>query len=878
MKNMSKLSFFVLTFLLIPFILFSQKSVEIKGIVTGSDINGPLPGVNVFEKGTVNGTITDMDGNFSIKLSGESGVLVISYVGYQQEEIPVGENNSYIEIQLKPETKDLDEVVVIGYGRAKKSDLTGSLVSISSDELENSRDMGIEQALQGKAAGVQITNNSGAPGAGLSVRIRGVGSLNSGMQPLYVVDGFIMGDQSFGKENSATPDNKVGISFLDPSEIESIEILKDASAAAIYGARGANGVVLITTKKGKSGKGVFNFDSYIGMQQLAKDPNIMNAEQYRAFSNEYNTNIGRPVYPGFEEGTELENTDWVDAVTRNAMIKNYKLSVSGGNETSTYLLSASYQNQEGIVYNSGYERFSARINGQHKVNEFITLGENFVFAKTMRNRVDEQGFGGGNILYNALTADPSAPVYDTAVPRMNAPGLPNWTYLERSPGSNNPVRAMETDDMTYGSYNYFGNVFADIKILKELTFHSRFGFNITDGLFQIFHPQYYINAFDQRSQTGFEYRTEKYINWDLENTLTYTNTFGEHDITVMGGFTAQKESFVDLRLNYDNFPYEEPFMLYPNVPDSDAALKSTESSPMEYSIASVLARVMYSYQDKYLFTASFRRDGSSKFGPSNRWGTFPSFSAGYKMSEEPFIKSIPAISFLKLRGGWGLLGNQAIPPYQYSTTLYSPGNNYPFGLNEELYFGFLPNGIANENIKWETTSQTNFGVDWGFFKNKVTLTIDYFNKHTYDLLMPLPAPAFTGIHNLERVGGGNKPTGYGNVAEINNNGLELAGGYKYRSNSGDFSIKLNANISFVNNKVLKLVDKDDEWYSNGFNGTNVSVTREGGTTAEFYGYVVEGLYQSYDDILNSPYQGPIDPHATDNSVEPNLRKYISPKE
>lgn len=845
----------IIPFLLIYMVtdLYGQNGWKVSGVVTEIENNEPLPFVTIAEKGTNNGTVTNDEGQYSIEVADENAVLVFSFIGYLKEEIPVNGRNE-ISLTLVPDIQKLEEVVVIGYGTQKKSDLTGALATVSSEDMEKVPAMGIDQAMQGKAAGVEVISNTGAPGSKTTVRIRGIGTLNSGTEPLYVIDGFIMGDQSFGKEGGNIPDNKVGIGFLDPSDIASVEVLKDASAAAIYGSRGANGVILITTKKGTAGKTQVNFDAYQGVQTIYKKYDIMGPEEFRDYWNEARLAAGRPIYEGLEEGTELNETDWLNEIFTPARMENYKLSFSGGNESSTFYLGGSYMNQAGMIENSGFNKISFRVNSQHNISEKVKVGENISVTNTDRDRIANEG----SILSGALMADPTAEVYDSTG---------NWNHLFRTASSGNPVGVMERNNYTYKTTRFLGSVYLDAKLFNSVTFHTNFGLDINSGDMESFDPKYQITPSDRSDRNYFRKRHEKWINWDWENTVTYSQVFGNHDITVMGGVTAQKESFEDTRIDMHDFPFDEEFMRYPNLPTTEGVVNSLGSSPMAYSIFSVLGRAMYAYRNKWLLTSSIRRDASSRFGPNYRVGIFPSFSLGYKISEESFMENIPVISFMKIRGGWGKLGNQAIPPFGYTTNVYT-GTNYSTGFDNNVIIGSMPAGPANPDMHWETTSQTNIGVDAGLFENKLSVTIDGYYKKTTDLLIQVPISAMTGIQNPERIGG-QPPWPFVNAAEVENKGIDAVLSYKIKL--GDFFFNVNGNVSHVKNNVLSLAGGEPVYSNDGR-----SKTIEDTPVASFYGYVVEGIFQSYDEIASAPSQGPDDPHIADPSVDPNPRRYIAP--
>jgi len=854
---------------------FSQGGHTVTGVV--KDENGsPLIGVNVFEKETTNGAVTDMNGTYTIDVSSSDAVLVFSFIGYTKQEVPVNDLNN-INVNLEPEALDIDEVMVIGYGTVKKSNALGAISSVSSKDVENLSVASIDQALQGKAAGVQVINSSGAPGGKVTVRIRGLSTLNAGAEPLYVVDGVILGDNSFGKDGGNIPDNKTGIGFLDPNSIESIEVLKDASATAIFGARGANGVVLITTKKGAAGATKVSLNMYKGFQKLRKKYDILSPEQFRDFYNIFQVNSGRPIYDDFAEGMELPaHTDWQEEIINTGSmsdliastpIENISLNISGGNEKNTYLVGAQYFNQAGLLKKSGIKKYSVNVRGDHQLYDWMKFGEKLMVSRSNRDRSSEVS----GVVRNMLIADPTAAPYDSTG---------NWTDLNRSGYGQNPVGIRDRRVYTYISDRVFGSAYVDINILPNLVFHSVAGLDINLGDMEGFLPEYYINPSDKRDLAIFRKRYERWDNFDFENTLTYTNTFGRHDLTAMVGYTFQKERFVDMRTTSTGFPYEEEYMRYPNVPNPLDIVTELGSSPMEYAISSVLSRVMYSFDEQLLVSASLRRDASSKFSSNYRAGYFPGVSVGYVLSRLPFIKAIEPISFLKIRAGWGVLGNQSIPAYRYTTQI-GLGNNYNFGLDETTYVGALPNGISNPDIRWERQTQQNIALEGGFFKNRLSFTFDLFRKDTDDMLLTEQLPAFVGVHSLERVNdvgsSGNLPII--NAASMRSSGYEVLLGYKTVVSS-DLNFNINLNFSQTSAEVLSLSENTSQLLSNQDfrSGFNMSITEPGHSPAGFYGFAVEGIYSDYDDIashLNEDAED-IDPYTYDRSGTPNPRRYIAP--
>lgn len=869
----SKISYKLLENKLI--VIHAKQQFKVTGKVYEAGTYVPMPGVNVVEQGNPsNGTITNLNGVFELEVSKKDAKLVFSFIGFETQIIPVDTEKEMI-INLKQEAQQITEVVKIGYGIVKKSNALGAISSVSNEDIENLPVSNIDQALQGKAAGVQVMSNSGAPGGSMTVRVRGMSTLNSGQSPLYVVDGVILGDKSFGKEGGQVPDNKSVIDFLDPNQIESVEVLKDASATAIFGARGSNGVVLITTKKGKSGEAKVSFNMYRGIQTLRKKYDILSPEQFRDYWNEYNTNSGRSIKPEFDPENELPaHTDWQEEIINIGSfgdlltatpIENYNLAISGGSDKSTYYVSGTYFNQKGLLKKSSYKKYSLSIKGEHKINDRIKFGESLIVTKAFRDRSSEVS----GIIRNMLIADPTASPYDST-------GY--WADLDNSGYGQNPVGIRDRFEYLYNNDRYFASIFVDATILPNLVFHSTVGYDVSIGDMQSFEPEYFINPQDKRDLAIYRKRDERWNNWDVENTLTYQRKFGEHDITAMVGYTFQKESFVDLRTTCTGFPYSEDYMLYPNVPNPGEVVTELGSSPMEYIISSTLGRLMYSYKDQLLISASVRRDGSSKFASNYRHGIFPGVSVGYVLSRLPVFENSKIVSFLKARAGWGMLGNQSIPPYRYSTQI-GIGNNHNFGTDKTTYIGALPDGISNPNVKWEETTQENLAVDVGLFQNKLTLTVDVFRKTTNDMLFEDQIPFYVGVHSLERVSNvehtGKVPIL--NVAEMRTKGLEFIIGYRTRIKN-DLNMSCSFNLSTTKNEVLKLSDNISEYYSNADfrTGFNMSRTVVGRSAADFYGYYVEGIFDSYDEIAAHAFQGDMDPAYTDPTKEYKPYKYISP--
>ncbi len=814
-------------------VLFSQE-IKIQGKVISSDDRYALPGVNIVIKGTTDGTITDLDGNYELTTQ-EDAVLVFSFIGYKDQEIPVNGRNK-IDVEMEVQTRELEETIVIGYGTVKKSDLTGSVAKITSEDLEKRKVVGVDQILQGVASGVQVTQNSGAPGSSISVKIRGIGTVNSS-EPLYVVDGVPISDNTLNIEGI---DNKGSIDFLNPNDIESIEVLKDASSTAIYGARGANGVVLITTKKGKKGQTRISADSYYGFQQVTNYIDVLDAREFAKLKIDYDMLTRGDVHPRNNDIANPDNlpayTNWQEEIFRVAPMQSYQVSVMGGGERSSLLLSANYIQQDGIIKNADYNRLSVRLNSDLKVTKKINIGENFNFSASTRNRIQEgSSVGGptGSAIPTALAADPTRPVYDSTG---------TWASITRTK-TVNPVGLIERANYTYNTKRLMGNFYGDWEIINNLKFRTNFGLDITWGDLLEFIPQYEVNTFDAFPQSWLKRKDEYWINKSFENTLTYSNTFKDkHDLTILAGVTAQEEIFTDMFIQNRDFPSTNPDMRYiSSIPVKEGNENTIiDGNKTEWALFSYLGRLNYSFNNKYLITASVRKDGSSRFGPKKRWGVFPSAAIAWKLHEEDFFNSA-IINTCKIRLGWGQIGNQNIGLYQYALAV-EPGYNYPLGPDEEIHTGYRTNSVANDEIHWESTESSNIGLDLQFFDSKFALTMDYFNKRTEDMLLRLPVPWAIGISEQDFP--------YKNSGEVLNKGFEFDVSYKEMETA--FSYKLGLNLSVIRNEVIDL--GGSEIYSNSIGSDFASVTRENEPVASFYGYKTMGLFQTAEEIENAPFQ------------------------
>ena len=736
-----------------------QQAKTVTGTVT--DVSGePIIGANIRIKGTTTGTITDIDGNFSIKAEPQS-VIEVSYIGYLTQETVIN-NQKSIRFLLKEDTKTLDEVVVIGYGVQKKADLTGSVANINTEKLNTQSNANIGQALQGKIAGVDIVSQGGAPGSGTRIMVRGIGTLNNA-SPLYIVDGMYM--------NS--------IDHINPNDIASIDVLKDASSAAIYGSRAANGVIIVTTKEGSNteGKPIIDLSVNLGISTASKFLDMLDAKGWAEVTTIARQAIGKPA---LDMATDLANkpdNDWQDIMFRPALMQNYNLSVNGGGKYSTYYTGLGYFNQDGIVKGTNYQRYNIQSKNDYKRGIF-SAGTNLIISFSHDKPLHQELRGG--MIGTILQSVPTLEKYDDT-----REGGYGGTYGDVV---NIPHPLAIIDDNIMDRYNenvkIFANLYAQIELFKGL----KYKLNLTPD-FSFERYKNYLNKYDfglaTNSITQLTERQRRRRNILVENLLTFDRTFGEHKISALAGYTYQDSRFRHIQAYGEGLPQ--------GLEEIDAATtnRSNEGNSWRSVLTSILGRVFYSYQNKYLFTATIRRDGSSKFGKNNRYGYFPSFSLGWNVAEEKFMENVHWLDQLKLRGGYGVLGNQEIDNYQYSSTI-TTGINYPDG-NGGLLQGAFPKNFANPDIKWEETAMTNVGIDFMAFNNRLSLTADYYVKNTKDILLTVPIPISSG--------GANDPIR--NAGKIRNNGFEFNLGWMDQPNP-DISYGINLIGSFNKNKVIAM--------------------------------------------------------------------------
>ncbi len=799
----------------------SAPPIEAVGQVVDIDTGEPLIGVNIIIKGGTTGAATDFDGRFSLEVP-IGTTLVFSYIGYRDKEIKIKQANIG-SIYLEPDARQLEEVIVVGYGTQKRSDLTGALSSVSEKEIKALPTTGLDQALQGRAAGVQVTQNSGAPGGGVSIRIRGIGSTLSA-EPLYVIDGIpVVNDNQGTSANFSELDgggqNSNALNTINPSDIESIEILKDASATAIYGARAANGVVLITTKRGEKGKSSISLESYYGIQELSKKVPVMDLQQYALYYGD----IGFEVIEEFENIDLLgKGTDWQDAVFRRAGMQNYQLTVSGGSEKTRFAMSGGYHFKEGIVIGSDFNRLSGKINIDHSFSDRVRVGNSFLVSRTKENITFNDNSNG--VVYTALLMVPNAPV-------RNADGSFAGPQEEITLSFDNPVaRALETSDVNTKT-RVLSNIYAEIDIFPWLKYRTEFGTDIVYANHNTFFPQFQRGNFFGKS--GVRRSLNNSVFWINKHLLTFNKTFAQkHNITSLFGFEAQEGKYEWLFAARENLPTNE----LPQLSLGDAGQQQSNGGAGHWALLSYFGRLNYGFDDRYLLTATVRVDGSSRFGPNNRYGVFPSAAFAWRASNEPFLKDLDFIDNLKIRAGVGTVGNQEIGLYSYTSNIRSIN----LAIGDQLVTGFGPDNIANPDVRWESSFQTNIGFDLGLFKNRIELIADFYVKKADGMLLPALIPLTAGSLNAPFV----------NIGEIENRGVEVS--LNTQNMTGVFSWRTGLNFTVNTNEVISL----------GSNGNLVGVlqripvtrTEEGRAISQFYGYVMEGIFQNQAEVVESPFQ------------------------
>lgn len=838
----------LLFFMLLTTAMFAQQ-VTVTGRVTSRANGDPIPGVSVVQLGTTIGTITDIDGNYT--LSTEMGAtLVFSFIGLDTRELVV--NSTSMSIEMEETFTDLDEVIVVGYGVQKRSVITAAISSVSAEDLEISKPSRIEDVLKGKVSGVQITQSSGQPGADSKVRIRGIGTINNS-EPLYIVDGMAVDG---------------GISYLNPTDIQSVEILKDAASAAVYGARAANGVVLVTTKSGVKGRTTVSYDFSYGWQNPWKKKEVLNATEYMVIMNEALANDGNsPRYTNEQISDAGAGTDWQDETFNyNAPVANHQVSIQGGSDQGSYFLSFGYYNQEGIVGGdygkSNYERYSIRANNNYTVFEAdrnylnkVRVGINAGYSRDKSSGI-ETNSEYGSILGSAITFNPLVPVYAEnpdailaqyphAVTDKNGLvySIPPAGFQELA----NPVAMLNAPQNSFGNSDKFVATFwGELDILKGLKFKSSYGVDLAfwgnDGYT---FEHFLASQGKDHTQSHVFSNMHRGFRWQLENTLTYNLSLNEdHNFTALLGQSAMEYTLRELYGDDYDLLENNPSKANINAAIADRALERVAGGTGGFSsiaLASYFGRLDYNYREKYMLQATVRRDGSSRFGANNKWGIFPSVSVGWNVTNEAFMDGRPDfITHLRVRGSWGVNGNERIGEFRYASMM--EGNqNYYFGAGDDMamQYGAGPTILSNPDIKWEETEQINFGLEGRFFRSALTLGFDYFVKTTSGMLVDQPIPRYVG-----------KGSPVANIGDMENSGYEFELGF--RNSIGEFNYYINGNASLLSNKLIKYGNESGEIiYENaGASGVGPFVKGENGEVFPyFYGYKTDGIIQNQAEAL-----------------------------
>ena len=799
----------------------------VSGIVKSESGGEPLVGATVKVKETNTGGITDIDGRYTIQANlGQT--LIVSYIGYRTKEVKV-ERTTRIDILLQEDNEMLDEVVVVGYGTMKRSDLTGSVVSVTGDELKKSVVTSLDQALQGRAAGVQVTQNSGTPGGGISVSIRGINSLN-GNEPLYVIDGVAIS----GNNTS----NSSVLSSINPADIVSMEVLKDASATAIYGSRASNGVVLITTRQGEEGKTKVSYEGYYALQQLPKKLETLTLPEYAVYQNLRAATIGFGAREEFKDPSLLSRgTDWQNEIFRTAPMHNHQINISGGSKSMKYSLSGGYMQQDGIVFGSDFERFSFRVNMDNDINKWLTTGLRASVARTQQtNNVD-----GSGAIYNALNQLPE-------VPARNPDGSFGM-QTENMYGTyfSNPLSDLIQNENYSRNTQVYVNAFADIKLWKGLVFRTEYAANFNYSNDYKFTPSYDYEHFKQQSSASRGAGNGS--NWTLKTYFTYNNTFGKHGLSAMLGHEAQENKYESLSGSRTNFLFNSVHEL----DAGDATTAKANSSRGSSAIESYFGRLNYNYDDRYLLTATLRADGSSSFAKESRWGWFPSVALAWKVNNEAFLKDVEAINSLKLRLGWGVVGNQWAGSYAYGVTMASAASIWGTG----FYAGNYP----NRELKWEETNSFNVGLDLALFNNRIEFIADAYYKKTDNLLMQASLPTY--VSSLIRAP-------WVNAGAMTNKGVEFTLN-THNIQTRDFTWTSGLTFSINHNEVTKLYSESSA--ISGINGSEtLTYTMVGEPVGQFYGYKVIGMFKEEGDFYKKGADGNFLLDETGNRIQVAIPK------
>ena len=829
------------------------QNIQIKGTVVSGTDNEPLPGVNVVVKGnTSTGTITDFNGTFTLSAPADA-ILSISYIGFKSQEIAV-KGHKDIKIVLQEDSETLDEVVVVGYGVQKKSVVTASIAKVSADDLASTAPVRMDNALKGLASGVTVTSSSGQPGAAAQIRVRGVGTIrteNGAADPLYIVDGMPL---------------EGGLDYLNPNDIASIEVLKDAASGAVYGARAANGVILVTTKTGKIGKTKVTYDFSYGWQSAWKKRDVLNASEYALMINEGAINAG--IAPKFSDPYSYgQGTNWQDEVfNNNAPMMNHQVSVSGASEKVNYLFSLGFYTQDGIVGGnfdrSNYERLTLRSNTQYTLFDeskernwlnSLKVTSNLSYARIKSTNFDDNSTW-GTPLGSALALSPILNVYDETEEAIKAQFDKYGTTAEYTPvydprngklfsipgefgEMSNPIAKLSLPGDKHWSHKFVANFSAELQLWDNLKFKTSYGADLSFWGYDSYRPLYYLRSGESSTQSSAYSRKEDGTVWQLENVLMYDKSIDKHSFSVLLGQSAKKSSGSYLYGSRNNITnYSRPYIDASTGLAANADRDAAGAPSVDATLASIFARASYNYDERYMLQVTVRRDGSSRFGPNNHYAVFPSFSLGWNLTNEKFMNKRPNwLTTTKIRLSWGKNGNENIGNFKY-IVLTSPGNNAIFGSSENVINGVKASGLANPDLKWEESEQLDFGLDFGFFNNALTFTADYYKKKTNGMLMEMNIPFYVGEA---------KPIG--NVGKMENSGIELEAAYKFRVS--DWNFRVSANASYLKNKLIEYGNESGWENLDSFQGTgDISRAENGKPFPFFYGYKTAGIFQNTDEV------------------------------
>lgn len=828
---MKNFMLFLMTLFLSCHVMAQQTTIT--GTITDGADGSPLIGANVLVKGTGTGSIADINGKFSVSVPTGKEVLVISCIGYKQQEITLKPGQKVVNVVMKEDSELLDEVVVVGYGTMKKSDLSGASVSMGEDKIKGSIITNLDQSLQGRAAGVTAVTTSGAPGSSSSIRVRGQATINASAEPLYVIDGVIVqgGGQSgadFGL-GDALGNGSVStispLSTINPADIVSMEILKDASATAIYGAQGANGVILVTTKRGKSGEAKFSYDGMFAVQRQTKRLETMNLREYAGFYNDF-VNVGEATESNYLSDPSLlgKGTNWQDAIFQTALQHQHQVSAQGGSEKVQYYVSGSYMDQDGTIIGSSFERFSVRTNLDAQLKKWLKLGLSATYSNTDESlKLADSDEG---LINYSLTTIPSIPIYnvDGSYSSVSQEGYTNP----------NPVAMAMEDDILLARQKLTGNIFLEVTPIKNLTWHSELGYDISSSKAERYKPMIDLGTWKRASNSSSIQKNSSTF-WQLKNYITYSGNIDKHSFSAMLGQECWESSYNYSSVANTDLPSDN--VHNPALGDGTPSIGYGFGSS---AMASFFTRWTYNYADRYLATYTYRYDGSSNFGSENRWAGFHSVAASWRFSNERFFEPIRnIISNGKLRLGWGQTGNQGIGGYKWGSALSI--------MNTDLGKSYRPANIANTGIKWESQEQINVGLDLGFFNDRVNLTVDWYKKESKDMLMQMQLPSYMGTS-------GNASSAlaapWGNYGHIRNTGWEIT--LNTHPLIATFQWDSDFQISFNRNKLLALSGTSAAQIVGYGQWTDVvSVTNVGESLYNFYGYVCDGVYKDLEDLQTS---------------------------